>query len=77
MGVTMFCNNAHRSLELLLHVYVVQGINIWVVGGFGWVLQCFVMLHTDLLSACYDMYLLCKGSTSGSSEASDGCCNVL
>jgi hypothetical protein len=76
MGVAMFRNAAHRSLELLLHVSAMWGINIWVVRGFGWVLQCFVTLHTDLLRACYYMYLWCGGSTSGSSEASDGCCNV-
>jgi hypothetical protein len=76
MGVAMFRNAAHRSLELLLHVSVVWGINIWVVRGFGWVLQCFVTPHTDLLRACYYMYLWCGGSTSGSSEALDGCCNV-
>jgi len=69
MGVAMFRNAAHQSIKsLLLHVSVVLGINIWVVrSGFGWVLQCFVTPHTDLLS-CYYMYLWCGGSTSGSSE---------
>jgi len=48
MGVATFCNAAHQSLELLLYVSMVWGINIWVNRGFGWVLQCFVTLHTDL-----------------------------
>jgi hypothetical protein len=49
MGVAMFRNAAHRSLEsLLLYVSAMWGINIWVNRGFGWVLQCFVTLHTGL-----------------------------
>src|ERR1700676_4939633 len=48
MGVAMFCNTAHQSVELLLHVSMVRGINIWVVRGLRWVLQCFVTPHTDL-----------------------------
>jgi len=62
MGVAMFHNAAHRSLELLLHISMVWGINIWVVRGLRWVLQCFVTPHTDLLRVCYYMYLWCEGS---------------